>query len=241
MITVNNFQKKTYSNVIEIFTEKKLPKEIELYILSFLGPRDLQSAVQVSKNFKIFSINTAEQIEISFFHEFADFLDQNTRNNQIMKICSLGEKTLSNSTSLNALKSKLLDQKEEIINVLKNLDEEDFPKLKALSKNLNKSHFFHNVFYLAALYKQIEKIEKLDPSPIRDRELVLICDLLCRKGGNLSKAAEAASKISNESSRTKILEDIDKVKPSNEINSPPSEKPKFKSNRKTQSNHCIIS
>jgi hypothetical protein len=241
MITINNFQKKPYSTVIEIFTEKKLPKELEQYILSFLGPRDLQSAVQVSKNFKILSINTAKQIEISFLHEFANFLEQHIGNDQIIKICSLGEKNLSNCASLSALKSTNLDLKEEIIDILKTLDKEELLRLKAGSKTLVKSEFFSNMLFLTALYRQMDKLEELDPSPIRDKEFVIICTQLCRKGGNLAKAAEAASKISDESTRTKILEVIDKAKPRNEIDSPLSKKPNSKSHTKTKSNHCIIS
>lgn len=244
MITTNNFQNKPYSTAIEIFTEKKLPKEIEQYILSFLGPRDLQAAAKVSKNFKILSINTAKQIEISLLHEFANFLEQHTGNDQIMKICSLGEKSLSNCASLIALKSTNLDIKEKIANILKNLEREDFPRLKNLSKSLNKSPFFHNVFYLAALYQQIERTEKLEPSPDRDGDFSIICELLSKKGGNLARAVEVASKISDKTCRNKTLELINKANTSKEkaiCDSSLSKKLKPKSNRKTKSNHCIIS
>lgn len=200
MINMNNNASQS-----RIFEHDGLPKELKVYISSFLSPRDLQSAVQVNTTVKNFFVETTKQTEIDFLQAFGKFIKiQN--NDQIEDICSIGIQNLSKCYSLTALKWTNEEVKDQIIDVLqKNVEQQDFPTLKAGSKNLIKSHCFHNVIYLAALYQEIEKTENLEHIPTRDQAFADLSALLSKKGGNLSKAIEVASRILDETLKEKTF------------------------------------
>lgn len=223
--TINSYQNNPFYIIPADGTpvSKKLPKELEQYIFSLLAPRDLQSALQVSKPFTIMLMDVAKQKEIFFLKIFGKFLQKNTDIDQIQEICSLGEQNLLKCTNLTTIKSTSKILKEDFINSLKGLKKEDFTKLKTESTKLNKSHLFHNIFYLAAIYQQIEINEKLPISSARDEAFLDICMLLAQKGGNFSKAVEVANKISDKNCKKRALKVINQTKP-----------------HKTESNHSII-
>lgn len=249
MITLNSFDNQTCYKILEIepseiklFTGKRLPIEVENYILSFINTWDFQSVVQVSKTFNVLALNTFKKNEIFYLQNYADLVEKATKNDLIEAICSLGKTRLLKSANLKEIKSTVIDLKDQILEIFKTLDKEELLNLKVESRTLNKSHFFSNMIFLAALYHQMDKLEELDPSPLRDKEFVIICEQLCRMGGNLVKATEAASKISDKNCRIKTLEMIEKKSSAKNLDEVSCEIKSFiKKNKTKKRNNCIIS
>lgn len=204
MITINNFQ--NYPN--GIFSEKRVPTELMMHTVSHLSYCDIQTLAQVSQPFKAVAIETAIQLEISYLNNFTAFIQGHMTNREIASICSIGEICLLGSKNLKALKRNSMDLKDEFINQLKTLKKSDLIKLKACSKDLIKSPFFNNTFYLAGLYSQIELVDTLLDSHTRDSQYVILCEFLCKKGGSLTKATEVAYKITDIECRNKTLKTL---------------------------------
>lgn len=223
---VTNTSQNYVTNRDSIAEVKKLPDELWKYILSFLGARDLQSASHINRSFTIFTLEAAHYTENLYLKNFADFIEKNSPNDQIKRICS----QVLKGANLVELKSTILNLRDKIIDVLKTFEKAELIKLKALSRTLNKSHFFINTFYLASLYRQYDMIEEQPDSPLRNSQLVIIAERLRRKGGNLAKAEEAAKQISDKKCRKEILVQITENSPINpEIT------------KKKKRNNCIIS
>ena len=220
MITINSYQDNPFFSISKIgdTPRHKLPLELELTIFSFLSPKDLQATSSVCRVFTPISLKIAKGKEIWFLNNFGDFIQKKLPNAPIDKICTLGTEKISKCLNLMGLKAEILDSKENFINELKNLQIEAFTKLKDASANIDKSHFFHNVIYLAALYKKIEELEQHLPSLARDEAFENICKLLSKKGGDLSKAMEVANKIQDKKCKKRALTFIKEVNGTVEVN-----------------------
>lgn len=190
---------------VQLFPGKGLPQDIEHYIFSLLNHSDLPGTARVSKSSNVFIIYNFKQNELFYFNKFNIFVNDNVKNNLITTIYTLGKARLQNDFNLNDLTSTIRKLKSEVINELKGLGKDEILKFNKQFKALKNSHFFTNIFYLAALYRQMDMLETLPPSHLRDKEHLKLSMQLFRNDDSSTKAIEAANKISNESTKIKLL------------------------------------
>lgn len=145
----------------------KLPVEDLEKILSYLDSMSLQQAALVSKDWSSVSIDTAKHEEFSKIKNFANFLGEKlpesypTQKKQLLDIGNGGESKILESVSLLEVKSSIKIVNETIVNVLKDLKDEDLKELESASKGLTTPQFFEDVFELARLYKNLDEINKI--------------------------------------------------------------------------------
>jgi hypothetical protein len=141
---------------------KSLPFEIFELIFSNLDNLSLQRASLVNRLWNRSATETVKRIEFFKFKSFTTFLGSAIPHvfspTQISNLnCIARERIVLEPNSLLQLKPSICECKEQIINLLKNVDEEGLKDLEKLSEMEFKPVFFKNIFALAKIFKQIDE------------------------------------------------------------------------------------
>ena len=188
--------------------ETKLPPEIFAHVLSYLNESDMEEVNLVSPLWSNSTLAAVKDEEFTKIVQFAKFLgnelEGSSYGSQINKLFDMGSDTsILNSVNLIQVKLSIKNYKEKIVNLLKDLKEDDLEKLEKLSKNAPKPRFFEHVFDLARVYKQIDKqidqASRIASERLRDTALEKISFELIKKGYT-DKAIEVAKMASPDAS-----------------------------------------
>lgn len=138
--------------VKEGLINEMLPPELFDQILSYLDGKSMQSTTAVSRHWNL----SVKQTEIFLIKKFAKLLDENLKKephrSQIKSLFNIGEFNAINLIEIKSFKVKL---KSDLINILKELEEEDLILLEKTSKK-RMPILFDDLFELARIYKRID-------------------------------------------------------------------------------------
>lgn len=167
----------------------ELPLHLFENILSYLNVLDMQSASAVSKLWKAAAIDHAKHQEFSNIKNFIDFLCENldteSHSDQIKNLREvIGEKKILQSVNLNQVKFSIFELREQVLNILKDLKDEDLASLEKISKSKQTPLFFEKAFDLARIYKRIAPANIIPEDWIREKELRDIANALVINGNN---------------------------------------------------------
>ena len=195
----------------EILDITNLPPEILPLCLSFLDKRNMQRTACVNKNWKNITIATASHNEFLSIQRFTQFLIENlngvllpAQTKTLVNI--LQNRTILGSINLLTVKSLFLDLKEQIINILKTLEDTTLNNLKIQSENIRIPNF-EDIFELAEIYKKIDQAKAIPDENGRSFALRNISEALTQLG-NIDKAIEIAKAIPDENGRSFALRNI---------------------------------
>lgn len=138
-----------------------LPQELINHIFSQFSNSDIQNASSATKlwNVEIMDYVKKEIQSIEFF--ILNHLDAKVYDKEInaLKTVMCETKILDSANLLN-VKASTISFEKKIINILKNISKEDLIKLNGIFQEQNKNSHFENIFNLAQVYKEFEKLEK---------------------------------------------------------------------------------
>lgn len=186
----------------ENLINKQLPSEVLSLALNLLNPKDEATARGVCRrwNENFLASDKKEFVQLEQFIGFVtETLDQENNAIQIFMLERLtSDKKVLNTVSLQQIKMSVSDLKENILNVLKDLEEEELKKLEEKASEKKKMQFYHEIFDLVRIYKKIDEAKKgiLDKSALY-ASLLRSCDELISKGA-IDKALEIAKTIPDE-------------------------------------------
>lgn len=177
-----------------------LPTEIFGELLSYLEVKDLYSVNQVSKPWNEILIKIKKQEAFSPVLRFTRFLseklDKRSYENQMQAISFIEKNTEALSyLSLGRMKRSLNDLEEEVLNVLKEIKEEDLKKVEKECIDIRiRNYFLSVVFELARVYKRIDEVDTMSHQNEKD----LFCSeisLDLAQMHRMNKAIDVADKI----------------------------------------------
>lgn len=125
---------------------KNLPPELKAKIISYLEPRDLRALACVNKELNDLVI----KIEASSINNFIQRLDQHLEKELFQKSL-LAKISQSCVTNLSLLETYRLEKKEQLINVIKTLDEQTVNNLK----KIRPPKFMEDIFELSVDEKML--------------------------------------------------------------------------------------
>lgn len=163
-----------------------LPVDVLKYLLSFLDKKSLQFSVVVSRRWQKASIGMLKEkkhLQIIKFIQVVAHKLQPEHACYREKLFKSQNTVILNSASLTQIKSTFDNWKENIINILKDINKEDLKVLeRACMQEINFS-FFARVFDLAPIYKKIQTVQDtLSYTIHKSEELSTICDELVNLG-----------------------------------------------------------
>ena len=135
--------------------------------------------------------------QISHFIQFLiDNLNKETGKPQIESLNSLqvGLRGILEKTNLKQIKDSIRESKENVLNVIKLLEDEDIKFLKRRSKNISITILFANVFKLSKIYKKLDKAKAIPDEEKRRPALWRIFNALVYRD-DIAKAKEVANLI----------------------------------------------
>ncbi|MDP1879883.1 MAG: F-box-like domain-containing protein, partial [Parachlamydiaceae bacterium] len=153
-----------YNNKIFLSFNGGLPTKVFEQILSYLNPKDHESAVLVSKYWYKIGKNYAQKEEYRSFKYLTAFLINNIDSVLYPIIIKKLQKILKKNEffqSLNLIQLKPLlfeDLRDEIFNILKDLSENSLEKLYIYER---KSRLANDLFYLLKVHKRIDGLYKV--------------------------------------------------------------------------------
>lgn len=176
---------------------KMLPDDVLEFILAHLDESGIQSTNSVSKHWNQRSIKIV-RLAHHRVARFAAFLGKNLQKerygNEIAKLFAIADTRQFNITILKAIKAAKFQIKEDVLDVLKFLSEEDLSHLERLSEAEPKPQLFDNLFRLAPIYYKLDKADKIPESHLRGPEHSTISIELA-KCGHYDKSIEVAKLI----------------------------------------------
>lgn len=175
-------------------------------VLFSLDDRDIQHSL-VSRDWNV--IDTAKYEEFSGLKSLARDLNKNlpeSYENQKKKFFNIESDTkILHSENLMQAESCIYGMKEKILNILKDLKEEDLKNLERLSKD--KPKFFENVFDLTRIYKRLDQANQIPDNSKKSFALWCISNELA-KIGSLDKARKVANTIPEDSLKNSAFSKI---------------------------------
>lgn len=171
-----------------------LPSEILPIIISYLDNSDLQQVPVVSRVWRAASIENAKNNTMSLPNFLAKCLPESCANQKGKLLAIRHSKEFSNLETMIQIKQYHPRLKENILNILKYLNETDLNNLEELSKEVITTKSLRNLFALAKLYMKFEEAsqgpvdEKLEAFISISIELVLQNDI--------AKAAQIVNALS---------------------------------------------
>lgn len=187
--------------------KEQLPSHILSLVFDQLSLDDQKSAAQVGHLWNRAALAT-DQKELDQLVQFIEFITSTAnQSNCVTEIVKLERLATNNKVygaiSLQKLKYDVSDLKEDILNILKDLDEEDLKHLEDLYKKKNFKPY-EDFFDLARIYRRIDEAKKgiLDESALR-AALLRLCDELINKG-KVEKVYELIDTLSKEDSQKEM-------------------------------------
>lgn len=185
----------------EALIDKALPPEVLQKVLASLDSVDMQHATLVSWRWSYNTLDVAKREEFAKIKRFAQFLGENLKGEgyapQREKLSDVfSDREILTSVNLLQTKELVNKYKEIILNLMKDLPDDELGNLEKKSQNEVKPILFENIFELAPIYKQIAKAELLPQGPARDEAIEDIMTELAKKG-SIAKVLEIATTISD--------------------------------------------
>lgn len=198
----SNYSSYTHALQSESPAGNSLPPKVLQNMLSLLEGMGKQEVDVTLRQWSASTVDKAKQEELTKIKRFAQFLGENLKGEayakQRQKLFEIfGETQSLNSIAIENLKSSMHKYKESILNVLKDLPEDELKNLEQESQNIAKPIFFENVFALVPIYKKIDAAKNLAEDSKRDMVFgEIIVKLAIQVSTN--KAIEVASNIKND-------------------------------------------
>ncbi|MGK5595643.1 MAG: hypothetical protein ACSNEK_09855 [Parachlamydiaceae bacterium] len=177
-----------------------LPVEIFHKVLSELNENNLQSALRVNSFWNTAVLSVIQRREFSDIKNFARVLGNHLIDSykiQREQLFNIGkDKMLLEIVNLKQIKVPIHELKEEMINILKELDSYELKYLQQLGVSSPK--FFDDTFVLARIYRKVDKAKAMPPGQSKDKRRSLTLKTTAEsliKLGYLDKALEAATAI----------------------------------------------
>lgn len=199
-----------------------LPIEVLRHVLSFLDTTDIQNTAKANRLWRLISIDIKHG-EFLTLIKFVNFLGNNfhegpyaiqskmffdlASNTKVLKFLSLAQVI----TSISKLK-------EDVLNILKDIENEELNNLKNLSDGRYESEFIESIFKDIELFKEIDKqmalsmnkaMSKKDKS--ENTEILYNFSRSLIKSDYIWKALEVANVISKEWKKGSIIYHINKT------------------------------
>lgn len=166
---------------------KRIPADLIGTLFSYLISKDFQSTVLVSKAFKEASIYTAKHHEFSFQIKQLKFIDKTIINTSMKELFYKETEMILGSLNLSILRSVNKEMNNELISMLRTLDEDDLSTLVAASKAGERE--IYTLCSAILLDKKVEAAYAVHPNT------AAIISSLCKnllKEGNVDKVIEIA-------------------------------------------------
>ena len=175
-----------------------LPPEILSQVFTLLG-NDIQSAALVCRSWNAIVIDNVKRKEINLLQSYSKFLADNLdgekhplEKKELLRLSE--DNQILNCDSLGEIKIFLLKVRSNIESLLSKLDQNDFNKLRELTKNENMPIFFKIIFDYVVIAKALNEAI-LEQNPLLKLcALQLICKRLVELG-ELDKALDVARAI----------------------------------------------
>lgn len=185
----------------ELSINAVLPPELFEKALSNLDDESIRQASLVNHCWKHAAIETvrSKKLMIKFFAEFlGENLQLKSYPNQRKKLLEI-ESDLKISASLIQIRSSTYKMKENILNILKTLEEKDLKSLKELSKDKTPK-FFENIFDLVRIYQRLDQANQIRDNGTKSSTLWDISEML-EKIGEIEKSIKVVSTIADDDRR----------------------------------------
>ncbi|MEX0961450.1 MAG: F-box protein [Simkaniaceae bacterium] len=173
----------------------EIPPEILSIILSKLDNKSIENASTVCRHWKEISLDVAHRAQSSaieaYVNSIRNELKEQSYADQLLEINS----NIKNFKSENLIEinSFVKKQKNLLINILKDLEEDDLKRLEELVEKQPTPKFFGNLFTLAKLYRQIDLAKQSPDNFTKSKALQDISEELANNG-NFEKSTEVALK-----------------------------------------------
>lgn len=202
MINYKNTIQNNCSPLIEEGLINLLPADCLNHIFQNCSNPEVESFTEVNSLWKKVIVGEKHKEFVTLLN-FSKFLSIELKGDKVVckKFIEINEfyNMLKNPTSLKQVKICFGKLKNEILNILKTLEEKDLDFLKDLSDKQSQP-YFSNFLYIAKIEKEIYQALAL-PYYQKDAEIVKISEKLI-KTGHISKAIEVAGLLTNHSSNT---------------------------------------
>ena len=179
-----------------------LPNELFAYTLSFLNDREHLHCALVSRRWNKATIDVAKS-QINHFIQFlVANLNKETGKSQIesLKGLQVGLDGILEKMNLFQIKDSICKPRENILNIIKILEEKDINSLEERSKDVKIPVLFADVFSLSRIYKKIDEAKAIPATLLREYALQNISEALTQSG-HIAKAIEVANLIPSEWAR----------------------------------------
>lgn len=205
MVTsVGNIYSEKPLDASQIKTDKAqhLYQDALCHLFSFLGTKKMFPSHAVCRNWKQASLKQIKQDEQKLVKGLIQFLKENldatTYPEQKTRLLSFDSAPqISDVADLSQVKFSIIECRETILNILKDVQDKDLDALIELAKEKNVTNpffFSANVFEIPKIYREFEEIKKDPARSKNDSILTEICKKLIPI--NIDKALEAVNAIS---------------------------------------------